>query len=227
MKAILDRIDQRLQFLKMSRQAACLKAGLSRDAIRNWERALARDPNAKPNVASIEKLAAILQVSVNWILTGAQITADFEQNELISEIDADAKGRCILNSSEQNGAIVINPDHVRDHWRIPERTLSRLGIAADEIAAVPVKGDSMQPTLSAGDVVFIDLRHRAPSPDGIYAIADDFGGVVVKRLEVVSEPGTDDPVIRIISDNAKHAPKQRALSKMLICGRCIGRFSAC
>lgn len=57
----------------------------------------------------------------------------------------------------------------------------------------------MYPTLDPGSVVFINIRHTVPTPDGIYAIRDRWGDVQVKRIETSKRRG--DETIRIISDN--------------------------
>lgn len=115
---------------------------------------------------------------------------------------------------------------VRDYWRLPEWLLSsRLNVNPNKIAAFQVQGDSMQPTLQDGDVVFVDTSHRIPSPPGIYALADDFGGIVVKRLEVISTRGEDEIRILVSSDNDRHRAYERTFHEIHIVGRYLGRFT--
>jgi phage repressor protein C with HTH and peptisase S24 domain len=83
----------------------------------------------------------------------------------------------------------------------------------------------MTPTIEDGDVVFVDTRHRVPSPPGIYALADEFGGVVVKRLEVTSRPGDEMITVQISSDNPRHSTRELNLDEIQIVGRYIGRFT--
>ncbi|MFG1461774.1 S24 family peptidase [Xanthobacter sp. DSM 24535] len=115
-------------------------------------------------------------------------------------------------------------EHVRDFWRLPKEVTAALGLHAADIVVIPVQGDSMAETLSEGDYVFVDTRHRLPSPDGLYVLTDDFGGLVVKRLEVSSHPRDEEATVRIISDNPRHAPKERQLSDLQIIGRVVRRF---
>ncbi|WP_342644151.1 XRE family transcriptional regulator [Rhodoligotrophos ferricapiens] len=115
-------------------------------------------------------------------------------------------------------------EHIRDHWRLPPRLLTALSIRAHDIAIFPVEGDSMAPTLIEGDYVFIDTRHRIPSPAGLYAIIDEAGGVAIKRLEVSSPPGAEDQTIRVISDNERHRPKEWRAEDLFIVGRVVRRF---
>lgn len=83
----------------------------------------------------------------------------------------------------------------------------------------------MTPTIEDGDVIFVDTRHRVPSPPGIYALADEFGGVVVKRLEVTSRPGDEMIRVQISSDNPRHSTRELTLDEIQIVGRYIGRFT--
>lgn len=229
LKRILERIDQRLELLDMTRESACKKAALSRDAIRNWHRAVMKNQHAKPNLRSIEQLAPVLHTSINWLLTGAPTDPQVEQRELISEIDPKACGQSeetMRKIGAAPGPILFDRNLIRDYWRIPKRILARFDAEPGEIAAFAVEGDSMKPTLIDGDIAFIDMRHRRPSPDGLYALCDDFGYVIIKRLEIVSEPGAPDPRVKLISDNSRHEPKIRQLSVLFILGRYIGKFTS-
>lgn len=150
------------------------------------------------------------------------------RDDEIPEIDLIAGlgggGMAALEVSTSNG-ITFSREVVRDHWRLPEWMLYRMNARAHHIAAFPVKGDSMRPTINDGDVVFVDTRHRVPSPPGIYALADEFGGVVVKRLEVTSRPGDEVVTVRISSDNTLHRERELTLSEIQIIGLYVGRFT--
>ncbi len=115
-------------------------------------------------------------------------------------------------------------EHVRDYWRLPPAILIALGLAAQDVAIIPVQGDSMQPTLDEGDVVFIDTRHRWPSPPGLYAVLDEIGGVVVKRLEVSSKPGAEQQTVSVISDNPRHITREWNSEDLFIIGRVLRKF---
>ncbi|MFG1388845.1 S24 family peptidase [Xanthobacter sp. V3C-2] len=134
-------------------------------------------------------------------------------------------GLTIINSGVPGrSGMTFAGEHVRDYWRLPGEVLAALGLKARDVIIVPVQGDSMAETLIEGDFVFVDTRHRLPSPDGVYCLADEFGGIVVKRLEVASHPRDEEVVVRIISDNPKHPPKDRNLSEIQIIGRVLRRF---
>jgi phage repressor protein C with HTH and peptisase S24 domain len=122
---------------------------------------------------------------------------------------------------ESNGSgLTFTAELVRDYWRLPEWLHARINVPPRHLAAFAVQGDSMEPTLTSGDTVFIDTRHRVPSPDGVYAIVDMFGGLIVKRLEV------RDDRVRVISDNQRHSEYTMSVEEIVVIGRYVGRFTA-
>lgn len=148
--------------------------------------------------------------------------------EHIPEIDVHAGagggGFTALESHSANG-MTFSREVVRDHWRLPDWLLYSLNAKSGNLAAFPVQGDSMSPTLLDGDVVFVDTRTRQPSPPGLFVLADEFGGVIVKRLEVSSSPGDEDIMVRVGSDNPHHMTKELRLDEISIVGRYVGRFT--
>ncbi len=148
--------------------------------------------------------------------------------EQIPEIDVHAGagggGFTALESHSANG-MTFSREVVRDHWRLPDWLLYSLNAKSGNLAAFPVQGDSMSPTLLDGDVVFVDTRIRQPSPPGLFVLADEFGGVIVKRLEVSSGPGEDEIMVRVGSDNPHHMTKELRLDEISIVGRYVGRFT--
>lgn len=66
---------------------------------------------------------------------------------------------------------------------IDRHMLDRLHGDRAQLAALVIDGDSMAPTLLAGDSVLIDCSDTRTPRDGIYVIGAD-GGLLVKRLSV-------------------------------------------
>lgn len=129
-----------------------------------------------------------------------------------------------MENTTENG-IVVSTEAIRDYWMIPIYMLNRFNAKPKNIKAFPTQGDSMSPTIDDGDVVFVDTRHRVPSPPGIYVLADEFGGVVTKRLEVTSRPSDEIVTVRISSDNPNHKDRELTLDEINIIGRYVGRFT--
>lgn len=116
-------------------------------------------------------------------------------------------------------------EDISDYWRVPPVILAAMGgVRPTDITFIPCQGDSMAPTIVEGDVVVVDTRHRWPSPDGLYALTDPFGGIVVKRLHVTDEGADDERVVLIVSDNGKHEPRRETVGTIRIVGRVLRKF---
>ena len=82
-----------------------------------------------------------------------------------------------------------------------------------------MNGDSMAPTVVAGERVIIDGGHKNPIPDGLYAIRDAFEAAVVRRLQVLRS--ATPTRVKIISDNPNHASEEIPLSDLEIVGKVV------
>lgn len=121
--------------------------------------------------------------------------------------------------------MTFHAEVISDYWRVPPVILSSMGNAKPaDITFIPCQGDSMAPTLVEGDVVVVDTRHGWPSPDGIYAILDQFGGIIVKRLELREAIGDGPVLVAVISDNPRHREKIMAVDEVKIVGRVLRKF---
>jgi transcriptional regulator with XRE-family HTH domain len=111
--SILERIDQRLTAVNLSASAASEQAGLSRDAIRNMQRAL-RKGNSTGNVTAhtITALSQVLECSPGWLLAGEgaaerQVAADARSDAMTlpGEIDRDAYAEALKMAAEHERSV--------------------------------------------------------------------------------------------------------------------------
>lgn len=200
--------------------------------------------------AIVERGVNTTQATISRIKLGAKTNADMDRalrelaaerdllpeasgrprgsKDLIDEVDVvsglGGGGLSIIENTTTNG-FQFAAEAIRDHWMIPTYMLNRFNAQPRHIKAFPAQGDSMAPTIEDGDVVFVDTRHRVPSPPGIYVLADEFGGVVTKRLEVISRPSDEMVTVRISSDNPNHKDRELTLDEINIIGRYVGRFT--
>ena len=77
----------------------------------------------------------------------------------------------------------------------------------------------MAPTIPSGERVVVDTGHKTPTPDGLYAIRDTFGSIVVKRLQVMRN--TKPTKVKIISDNSNHNNEETPLSDLEVVGKVL------
>lgn len=103
-------------------------------------------------------------------------------------------------------------------WSFPSDFLREIGASASRLLMLELRGDSMEPTLGSGERVVADIWHKQPSPDGIYALRDAFGAIIVKRLQLVR---TRPPRLKIISDNPNHPPEEVGLDEVEIVGKVL------
>ena len=115
------------------------------------------------------------------------------------------------------GGFVVDRESTRRHWALPRFLVEdRLGVRASQATVQEVVGDSMEPTLSSGDYVLIDLNDRRLGLPGVFAVWDG-DALVCKRLERV--PGTEPSEVRLKSDNPLHGEYRVAEDRVRVIGR--------
>ena len=103
-----------------------------------------------------------------------------------------------LETIEGDGSGFVPADYTEGYWTFPGSVRERFKHIS-RTHALPVVGDSMEPTLRDGSVVFVDTSHIVPSPPDLYAV--DYGdGLMVKRIQMVPKSRK----VRVISDNSAH-----------------------
>lgn len=107
--AINDRIVERRKLLKLSQVQLAQQVGASQSAIANWEK-----KRQVPTTEYLTSLAAVLQVSLEWLLTGAptpESYADAVVRPIARRLEAltgKAPGAVISESSVVPGSLVFN-----------------------------------------------------------------------------------------------------------------------
>lgn len=194
---LAQEIERRMGEQGFTQKALALKAGLNETAVRDILIGKSRHPRHD----TVEKIAAVLGVSAAALLEpkseGARPVPAPRGAEkellFISAYDvAAAAGEGIIIDVEyETGKLAFRTDWLR----------SVTQAAANDLAVITVRGDSMYPTLADGDTILVDLTQHSPSNDGIYVVR--FGEfVLVKRLLI-------DPVrhlVTITCDNANYPP---------------------
>ncbi len=114
----------------------------------------------------------------------------------------------------------------------PEGWLFPTSFVRDQLHSVPSRllvldttGDSMVPTIASGERVIVDTGHKAPTPDGLYAIRDTFESIVVKRLQLLRS--AHPTRVKIISDNPNHPSEEVPLSDLEIVGKVLCCLKLC
>ena len=115
------------------------------------------------------------------------------------------------------GGFIVDEETTRRHWPLPRfLVVDRLGLQPSQATVQEVIGDSMEPTLSTGDYVLIDLSDQRLGLPGIFAVWDG-DALVCKRLERV--PGSEPSEVRLKSDNPLHGEYRVPEDRVRVIGR--------
>lgn len=173
---ISERIKQRMQTLGMKRAAELVKAtGVSKGSVSQW-----LSDSSAPTGANLLKLAKVLGVQPEWLLTGEGPEPNAVESRLVpvewesTDQDRDEYLTVPLIDvalSAGNGAPAIIEI---EQYELPFRryTLQKKGVSPNCAKVVRVIGNSMYPVLNDGDAVGIDTSKTKVVDGDTYAIRD-------------------------------------------------------
>lgn len=162
-----------------------------------------RDERA-PDTALLLALQEKRGVSADWLLNGKgeQLLGRHQVAESVAEYNADLTRIPLYNVKAKAGhGSLVTSESIVDSLAFKRDFLrNELSAGPDDLYLIHVEGDSMEPTLRAGDVILVDHRRTTADREGIYVIRMD-DALLVKRLQ--RQPGG-----RLVatSDNGVYAP---------------------
>lgn len=153
-------------------------------------------------------------ISINWLLYGQspesliEATNKFYMVKYLSDVNASAGG----GADEQYEEI--------QELEIPEHFMFMLGGEKElkNIEAINVSGDSMEPTFSYNDIVFINRSKTDLNRGGIFTIRTE-AGLFIKRIQT-----RIDGQIDVISDNSVYSTQTLSPNEVEVLGRVVSRF---
>lgn len=111
----------------------------------------------------------------------------------------------------------VDEETTKRTWPMPRfLVVDRLGLEPQRATVQEVIGDSMEPTLSSGDYVLLDLRDQRLGLPGVFAVWDG-DALVCKRVERI--PGSDPAEVRLKSDNPLHGEYRVREEQVNVIGR--------
>jgi len=143
--------------------------------------------------SNILDFCALKKISINWMLYGQ------DPSSLIDSTDKYwIKYYPTVRVSAGGGAYDDEDEY--EKLDLPDFFLNIIGGKENvkNIEAINVTGDSMEPTLNTGNIIFIDKTKQNVSKDGIYAFINE-NGLFVKRIQRRVDGGLD-----VISDNKEY-----------------------
>ncbi|MBZ6064667.1 helix-turn-helix domain-containing protein [Aeromonas schubertii] len=196
-----------------SRRSFAGRVGISSTSINKYEKL-----EALPNVERLVAIAVAAGVDLRWLACGDDWESVLGSANSVPELSGDAREQSpsydrqglkpspILETeftfidsyqvfaSAGHGQFVTDeqkaePMAFRTDW------LKREGLAADRLAVIRAKGDSMEPTISDNDIILVHLCNGDTLRDGLYVLRIG-DSLLVKRLQFDVLGG-----IKVISDN--------------------------
>jgi len=163
----------------------------------------------------ILEFCANKRLSINWLFFDQAIemleeeTERFFQVHYFSDVRASAGG----------GAFNFDEDY--EVLSIDKTIMQSITPSfSNTIEAINVDGESMEPTLQDGSIVFIDREQTNINKDGIF-IARTTAGLFIKRIRQRA-----DGMIELISDNKAYSPEIITADEVEIVGRVIGNVES-
>lgn len=155
-------------------------------------------------------------IAINWLLFGQspesliESTNKFYMVRYFSDVSASAGGGGV-GEIEDSVELMLEGNFVASLGG--ERELKN-------IEALNVSGDSMEPTFSYGDMIFINRSKLDIGRGGIFTINTE-AGLFIKRLQK-----RIDGKIDVISDNKEYDKQTLEAHELQVVGRVVGRFGA-
>ena len=146
--------------------------------------------------SNILDFCAVKKISINWLLYGQ------DPSSLIDSTDKYWIKYFPTVSVSAGGGAYEEEDHY-EKLDLPDFFIDIIGGPENvkNMEAINVTGDSMEPTLNNGNIIFNDKTKKNINKDGIYAFINE-NGLFVKRVQKRVDGALD-----VISDN-KEYPKQ-------------------
>jgi len=163
----------------------------------------------------ILEFCAKRKISINWLMFNQVVQSlqseseKFERIHYFKDIYASAGGGA-LNYEEDSESLYLD-----------EEMINHLGgrSAIKNIQALNVMGDSMEPTLNDGDIVFLDRDSKNPNRNGVYVVATPVG-LFIKRLQLKS-----DGMVALVSDNVAYSDELVNSEDVEVLGKVVGAMS--
>jgi len=163
----------------------------------------------------ILEFCANKRLSINWLFFDQAIEMLEEETERFFQVHYFADVR----ASAGGGAFNFEEDY--EILSIDKTIMSSIVPSANTtLEAINVDGESMEPTLQDGSIVFIDREQTNINKDGVF-IAATTAGLFIKRIRQRA-----DGMIELISDNKAYSPEIITPDEVEIVGRVVGNIES-
>ncbi len=157
------------------------------------------------------------KISINWMFFDqsagmlVEETEKFFKIKYFSSVRASAGGGAV-GFGEDYETVAIDKLLVKSFYK----NISNEELERKKLEAINVDGESMEPTLKNGSIVFVDRDQNEISKDGIFVVSTP-GGLFIKRLN-----RKVDGTIELISDNQLYSPEVMSYQEVTVIGKVVG-----
>lgn len=147
----------------------------------------------QPTVSKLVEISIASGFSVQWLATGQEHDLS-NVDEAFCQLAEDHVVVPCYGKEDLTGAEPVNLARARQSVAFPKNWIPGQAVPS-QLIFVGVVGDSMEPTLSQGDIALVDRSVATVTEDGLYVIQIN-QGVMVKRLQK-----TPHGKIQVTNDN--------------------------
>jgi len=163
----------------------------------------------------ILEFCANKKLSINWLFFDQAIEMLAEETDRFFQVHYFADVR----ASAGGGAFNFDEDY--EVLSIDRTIMGNIVPTSNEVLeAINVDGESMEPTLQDGSIVFIDRSQTNINKDGIF-VASTTAGLFIKRIRQRA-----DGMIELISDNKAYSPEIITADEIQIVGKVVGNIES-
>ena len=163
----------------------------------------------------ILEFCALKKISVNWLFFDQAVDMLKEETEKFFQVRYFAD----IRASAGGGANVFDENF--ETITLDEKIMHNMvGLGNTELEAIHVDGESMEPTLQDGSIVFVDRSQTNINKDGIF-IASTTTGLFIKRIRQRA-----DGMVELISDNKIYSPEVISPDEVSIVGKVVGNIES-
>jgi phage repressor protein C with HTH and peptisase S24 domain len=221
------RIKEARAALTLTQKEFCQATGMKLPSLRDYELG-----NRIPGGEAIVDFARA-RINSHWLLTGegdmflgehpGHVNSCYEAREPhLAPYGFILVPRYDVAASMGNGS-VIHSEQVVDHLAFREEWVrTELGTNPKNLILISAIGDSMEPTLRAGDLLLIDRNNEGVKQDAIYAFSTN-GELRVKRMQLKIDGSvvvkSDNPQYEAETLTSEQAHSLRVIGRVVWSGR--------
>ncbi len=163
----------------------------------------------------ILEFCALKKISVNWLFFDQAVDMLKEETEKFFHVRYFSD----IRASAGGGAEIFDENY--ETISIDEKIMHNMvGMGNTELEAIHVDGESMEPTLQDGSIVFVDRSQTDINKNGIF-IAQTLNGLYIKRIQQ-----RVDGMVELISDNSIYPPQAIHPDEITIVGKVVGNIES-